>query len=560
MDIALLNDTRLLFIMLLAGVVSMLTTLNIAARPAAIRTKQVALAVAVSSVFFMLTRFANLFYLPILAAYVDAAVRTGNVDILYHQIQWVVVGSAFGALFSWLMLPTFTAIYERGIAGVTSRGSMLKVLLGLPSVRGIKALFSCLRSPLELKDWIRKDPEEQSNDALPKDLLLWNVFATAVWTVGALAALHVSAIYPKLEATSVLLSGLVNSFAAIAFSLFVDPKAAVITDQAVAGQRPARQVLRLTFHLGLGNFAGAMLGLLTFPLAIKMISAATVQFGQAQMADKMWLVVGLNVIVACLMCTSFSSRVSAVITRSVATALAIYNVLFLVTRLTTQVYAPVLGAVRDSVINGTTSAADLLPLFRWVVFGATIGCALGWLLMSTFVEIYNTAIKALEKRKGSMASLLTDLAKPANWPKVFACIRRPSNFSVLWSDIKLMPLGFLMANVFVVGVHTVGVLAAIQAGAELTGTLARTATLLSSVINGAATILGSVIVDPTAAHLTDEAVNGKRPLHHIEAMAVFLCAGSLLGTVLSQLLFTPSVKIIIWGAEILNYAVELLKG
>ena len=71
MDFALLADGRLVFICLLAGVVSMLTTLNVAARPAAVHTKQVALALAVSSIFFMFTRFANLFYLPILGSYVD---------------------------------------------------------------------------------------------------------------------------------------------------------------------------------------------------------------------------------------------------------------------------------------------------------------------------------------------------------------------------------------------------------------------------------------------------------------------------------------------------------
>lgn len=558
MNISLLGDGKLLFIMALAAVVSMLTTLNTAARPAAIRTKQVALSLAVSAIFFMFTRFANLFYLPILGKYVDRAVQSGNVNVLYEQIQWVVLSSALGALFSWLMLPTFTAIYERGIASITVRGSMLKMLLALPSVRGIKAIFGCLRSPLELKEWAC--PKRESNQdgqtdepfALPWDLLGWNIFATAVWTVGALAALQVSALYPDLAATAVLLSGLVNSFAAIAFSLFVDPKAAVITDQAVSGQRPSSHVLQLTFHLGLGNFVGGLLGLFTFPLAIKIISIATERLGHAKMDENMWLVIGLNMVVTCLMCTSLSSRISAVITKNVATALAIYNVFFLITRLTTQVYAPILGSVRDSVVKGAASAAELLPLFRWVIGGATLGTILGWLLMPTFVAVYNTAIKALERRGGSMATLLKDLAKPNYWSKVWQCWRKPSNFGVLFSDLKLLPKSFLLANIFVIGIHVIGVLAAIQAGAELTGHLARTATLLSSVINGAATILGSVIVDPTAAKITDEAVNGKRSLHEVEAMAVFLCLGSILGTILSQLLFIPSVKIIILGAKILG--------
>ena len=585
MNIALLQDGRLLFIMLLAATVSMLTTLNIAARPAAIRTRQVALSLSVSAVFFMFTRFANLFYLPILGTYVDKAVLSGNVDLLYQQIQWVVLGSALGAFFSWLMLPTFTALYERGISGITSRGSMLKMLLGLPSIRGIKALIGCLRSPLELKDWISApttNSAEQANTALhtntvateqpaalgktessaasnisvkfalPWDILCWNVFATAVWTVGALAALHVSASYPSLEATSVLLSGLVNSFAAVAFSLFVDPKAAVITDQAVSGQRPQQHVLAMSFHLGLGNFIGGLFGLLTFPVAIRMISWAVEKLGQAKMNENMWLVIGLNVLVYCLTCTSFSSRISAVMTRSVATALAIYNVFFLITRLTGQVYAPILGAVRDSIVKGESTAAQLLPLFRWVIAGSTMGALLGWLLMPTFVQIFNTAIDALQRRKGSMATLLKDLLNPVHWFSILRCWRAPSNFGVIWKDLHSLPKGFLWANVFVIGVHVIGVLAAIQAGAELTGSLSRTATLLSSVINGVATILASVGVDPTAAKITDEAVSGKRSLHEVETMALLLCIGAVAGTAFSQLLFVPSVKIIVFGAQILG--------
>lgn len=559
MNFALLSDGRLLFIMVLAAAVAMLSTLNIAARPAAIRTKQVALALAVSAVFFMFTRFANLFYLPILATYVDRATRTGQTEVLYQQIQWVVVGAALGAFFSWILLPTFTAIYERGIRGVTARGSMLKVLLALPTPRGLKALWGCWRSPLELKTWLQPpaapDPSSETPPQFEKPwgLLSWNTFASAVWTVGALAALQVSALFPQLEATSVLLSGVVNSFAAIAFSIFVDPRAAVITDQAVNGKRPAQHVLELTFYLGITNFIGSLLGLFTFPLAIQLISFTTAQLGEASMSQNMWLVVSLNALVSLLMTTSLSARISAVTTRRIATALAIYNVFFLVTRLTTQIYAPILGSVRDEVLQGTADASQLLPLFRWVVAGATLGGIVGWALMPTFVEIYNRAIAALEKRQGSMTLLLRDSLRPSALKALWKCLRLPSTFQVKLHDLQPLPKGFLVANIIVVGIHVIGVLAAIQAGAELSGHLARTATLLSSVINGGATILGSLVVDPWAAKLTDEAAHGERSLHQIEAMALFLCLGGILGTVLSQVLFTPSVQIIVWGARLLNY-------
>ncbi|MCR5661415.1 MAG: lipid II flippase Amj family protein, partial [bacterium] len=392
---------------------------------------------------------------------------------------------------------------------------------------------------------------------LPKDFLLWNVFATAVWTVGALCALYVSALEPAFEATSVLLSGLVNSFAAIAFALLVDPKAAVITDQAVKGERPEADVKAMSFYLGLGNFCGGLLGLAVFPLGSALIRWATLQLGHAQIAENMWLVIALNVIVYALMCTTLASRVSAVITKSVATSLAIYNVFFLVTRLMTQVYAPILGAVRDSVVSGAHEAAHLLALFRWVIFGAAFGCLVGWLLLATFVEIYNKGIAALEKRNGSMPAFMKALAKFSSWKKIFSCLRAPSNLGVGWKDIKVLPKGFLLANIFVIGVHCIGVLAAIQAGAQLSGNLARTATLLSSVINGVATILGSLVVDPTAARITDQGVSGERPLIHIKAMVIALCAGSLIGAIVSQLLFVPSADFIVFGAKILDMLTKL---
>ena len=130
MDFSLLmGDGRLWFIMTLAAAVSLLTTLIVAARPAAMRTGRVAMAFTISSLFFMATRFANLFYAPLLARYVDRAVKTGRPDVLHGQIEWVIVGSAIGALGAALLLPTFVELYSRGIRSMEYRQSMVRVLL-----------------------------------------------------------------------------------------------------------------------------------------------------------------------------------------------------------------------------------------------------------------------------------------------------------------------------------------------------------------------------------------------------------------------------------------------
>jgi len=555
MDPHLLLDARLLFIVVLAGCVSMLTTLNVAARPAAIQTGRVAMAFTISSLFFMVTRFANLFYLPLLGAYVDKATRAGNAQalgVLYSQILWIVAGAAIGALASWLLLPTFVEIYRRGIQSLEYRQSMVRVLMRLARPSGWRTLLGSVRSPSLMGVRLFK------LEGIPADFLVMNLLATGVWTVGALCAMLASARHPEYRSTAVLLSGLVNAFAAIAFSIWVDPKAAVITDQAVAGERPARDVTVTAIHLSAGNFFGAMLGMLLLEPGTRLIEWATLGIGTrgGDLTGGLWVVVAINALVTLLASTNHVARVSAVLTRRVATALAIYNVFFLVTRLTQQVYAPVLGSISDNAVArfraGDAAALEVLgDTFRTVILGASIGVFLGWLLMPTFVEIYNKAIRGLD-RLGSVPRLFLELLKPRAWWAVLTSLRPPSTFGVRFSDFRLLPRNFIIGNVVVIAVHTVGVMAAIHAGAQLSQDLGRTATLLSSVVNGVATILLSIVVDPTAALITDQCVAEKRPVKHIYVMAVFLIGGMLLGTLLSQLVFGPATQVIMAAASLLG--------
>src|SRR5437773_1106465 len=95
------------FIAVLAGAVALLTSLTVASRPAAVLTGRVALASTFSGLFQMMTRFANLFYLPLLAMRVDL-VGGQAVDF-----QWVVGGAALGTLGAWLLLPSFIEITGR---------------------------------------------------------------------------------------------------------------------------------------------------------------------------------------------------------------------------------------------------------------------------------------------------------------------------------------------------------------------------------------------------------------------------------------------------------------
>ncbi|MHC9540177.1 MAG: DUF2837 family protein [Vulcanimicrobiota bacterium] len=579
MDFTIISDWRLVFIIVLSAIVSLLTSATVATRMAALITRRVAMAFTIYSIFFMITRFANLFYLPILGTYVDRAESSGDMSRLLMQIRFVIFGAAIGAALAWLLLPTLVEVYGRAISSLERHQSMVKVLI-LPFVKGTLLVLSPLEGlfrkifhrDLRLFGITVADVKADKGfspggvlslfrapsnfgvsllklEGVPSGFLLFNIFATAVWTVGVLAAVYVSALHPEFKRTAVLLSGLVNAVAAILFSMVVDPKASLITDQAIAGTRPEKHVYITAIFLSLGNVLGSLLGQAMLMPGVKVIEWATLALARGPMGGSMLFVVIIATLVTMKASTTVAARIAAVITTRVATSIAIYNFFFLITRLAQQVYAPIIGSLVDVAIKRKEFGL-LEGQIRWVIVGCSIGAFLGFIFIPTFVEIYRKAINGME-RFGSLPRLLAVTCfSPAAWLSVIRCLRAPSFLGVRPGDINLIPKNFLIGNVVVISIHTIGVMAATYASA-LYPEFGRTATLLSSVVNGVATIVLSIIVDPISALITDEAVAGKRPLQHVKIMAIFLTIGTFLGTVLSQVIFLPAAEFIRFCSQIL---------
>lgn len=547
MDFSLLADPRLILICFIAAVVALATSLNIAARPAAVKTSKVMLAFTMANFFFMLTRFANLFYAPLMAKFVDTAEKLGQTGVLEGQLRWVILGSAIGGLASWVFLSSFVELYRRGIICLEYRQSLAKALFRLLRPQAWKVILSCLRRPSNMGVQLFR------LKGIPAGFLWANVFATAVWTVGVMAALLVSAELPEKAQTAVLLSGLVNAFAAIAFSVWVDPKAAVITDQAIKGERSVEDVEITAVHLSIGNFAGGVLAVMMLRPAAALIRLAAGGLGSqgGAMNDNLWIVILFNLAFAFLASTTYTSRISAVRTTRAATAVAVYNFFFLIARLGQQVFAPMIGAIADYIgTEPTLGPSDLAHSLRWVLLGTSIGTALGWVFMPTLVQIYDKAIIKTDQL-GSIHAVLVALLNPKRWPAVVGCLRRPSFFGITKADLQRIPKVFICANVFVISIHTVGVVASVYAGFSLPD-LERTASLLSSVVNGFATIALGLIVDPTTAVITQETIDGKRPVKDVYAMGLLLIASMFIGTIVSQLLLEPARLVVMMGAEILD--------
>lgn len=541
--------------MAMAGFFSMATSLQVATRPAAVRTGLVATALTMGQLIFIVTRFGNLFYLPLLGNMVDQATNSGRTDILLGQVRWIIVGSSLGAFTALLLLPTFIELCSRGVHSIDHRGSLLKALFNLLKPKAWRTVLGSLRRPSLLGTKLFK------LEGLPKKFLVFNVFATSIWTVGAISAITVSGLHPEAKQTALLLSGLVNSFAAIAFSVWVDPQAAHVTDQAKKGVISERQVTIASYHLVLGNAVGALIGLLLLDPALFIIGKAALSIasgGSDAQSTSGWLIGG-NAVILLLAGTVYASRVSAVRTARIATAVAVFNFFSLLSRIAAQIYIPFVGAVTDSLTKrppNTPLAPEslhVLELFnRGLIAGATIGCILSVLLIPTFVKIYDAIITQIGQH-GELSTVLALAVHPKRWPAILRTLTSPFKQSVTLSALRRIPKGFLIGNVVVLTFMTVGQLAAVYAGAALAPEVARTATLLSPLINGIATITLSVFVDPITATIVDRAEKGQRSLEDVETMTFWLAMGSVVGTLAAQVLFIPAAWLIGQGAQVVGH-------
>ncbi|GBR76232.1 protein DUF2837 [Candidatus Termititenax persephonae] len=239
---------------------------------------------------------------------------------------------------------------------------------------------------------------------------------------------------------------------------------------------------------------------------------------------------------------ALSMRLAGARTKQIATSISFVNISFLVARMSNMFQAPLLGAMVDQAIR-TGAEPDLLHSFRLIVLAAFGGNLLGTILTPSMAYIFVQAIYVFE-REGSIPKLIKTACQPRNIWRIVRNLRLPALNYFRGISFKALPHAFLYFNVLMVAIYAVGVLASLLAGAFLPDQRA-TAVQLSGIVNGVATVLLAIMVDPTGAHITDQAVQGKRSLNDVWSMVFFLQIGRLLATLfLAQLILWPAARYI----------------
>jgi hypothetical protein len=244
---------------------------------------------------------------------------------------------------------------------------------------------------------------------------------------------------------------------------------------------------------------------------------------------------------------AYAVRIAGVRTRRIAVSFALFNILVLVSRTSNSFQGPFLAKrIEQSISLGATQG--LLTDFRWLLLSATLATVVGAFLIPTFQRIFSRAVVHFQEHRSIPRLLLHGLFH-GGLAQLRTAASLPAGANLTQMRMGRGISGWVIAlNVAAVALWTTGVFASLYAGC-LNPELRVTSSTLSSVVNGVATILMFVFIDPHLSVLTDDVVDGKTSEPDFRKAIVWLVGSRLAGTALAQLLLVPSALAIAFLAR-----------
>ncbi|WP_420874336.1 lipid II flippase Amj family protein [Paenibacillus dendritiformis] len=241
---------------------------------------------------------------------------------------------------------------------------------------------------------------------------------------------------------------------------------------------------------------------------------------------------------------SYSIRFAGVRIGKLAVALSLTGIVVLVARTANLIQAPFTANFIDYANHHPEF--DPLPYLRFTLVAASAGTLLAIAVFPTFVQLFTRIISRLEVA-GSIPKLLAGVTI-GQLKRTKSYIRRPT-WSMLVSLRYLgIPKRFILLNIVVTAIYTVGVLASLYA-AYLVPEFSTTASQSSGLINGMATILLTIFIDPQLGLITDKALQHPEERGRLGRIYAVLMFSRFFGTLLAQLLLVPAAY---WIASIVR--------
>ncbi|MEP6706910.1 MAG: lipid II flippase Amj family protein [Pyrinomonadaceae bacterium] len=254
-------------VFLLTFVIHLISMLSYAVRIAGVRTRRIAVSLAMFNVLLLVSRTSNTFQTPLLAKHVEQSILYGTRAGIESDLRWLLVAATLGSLVGMLSIPTFQRLFGRAIEQLGSHRSMPRLLLRTVSLAGLRDFKTSFSLP------VRENVTRLVLRQAPWNMLVYNALASAMLTVGVFASLYAGYLRPELRVTANNLSPVVNAVSTILLLVFIDPYVSLLTDDVVVGRASEAHFRRTLVMLGGSRLAGTIMAQLVLTPGARLIVA-----------------------------------------------------------------------------------------------------------------------------------------------------------------------------------------------------------------------------------------------------------------------------------------------
>ncbi|MBM7569265.1 lipid II flippase family protein [Paenibacillus sacheonensis] len=235
---------------------------------------------------------------------------------------------------------------------------------------------------------------------------------------------------------------------------------------------------------------------------------------------------------------SYAVRLAGVRLNKIAVALSLTGIIVLVSRTANMVQGPIAAKFVD--YGRTHASFPMLHYLRVTLLGASVGTLIAIMLFPTCVNLFGRMISKLEVA-GSVPKMISSVTI-GQLKNTRHYIRLP-RFN--WRRFRYLDISktFMLLSMLVTSFYTVGVLSALYA-AHLYPHLSTTASQASGIINGLATIMLTIFIDPQLGLITDKALSNPEYRTKLGKIYVALMTARFFGTLLAQLIVVPAAYVI----------------
>jgi hypothetical protein len=240
-------------------------TLTYSLRLSGVRLGKLAVALSLSGIILLISRTANMIQGPLTGGIIDYSKKHPDFNLVEHM-RIIILSATFGTIIAILVFPSAVHIFKRIISHLEVAGSIPQLFLSTASIQKIKNARFHIRVPkLQMLSQIRLS-------GIPKRLIFLNIFVTAIYTIGVLAALLASTYSKEYETAASQSSGLINGLATILLALLIDPQIGLLTDKVIKGEKEQVVLTKVFVFLMITRFLGTILAqLILVPAAFWII-------------------------------------------------------------------------------------------------------------------------------------------------------------------------------------------------------------------------------------------------------------------------------------------------